>query len=215
MGYSISIEGGDGTGKSTVIAGIEDYLRAVSIDYILTREPGGVRISEAIRDIILDKEYREMDARTEALLFAAARRQHFVQKILPNLEDGKLVIIDRFIDSSIVYQGIARKIGADEVERINDFAILGFRPNLTIVLDIDIDLALRRIASNPNREINKLDLEERKFHQRVRGGYLELISENSGGRFVRVDASGSPEEVLAEVLSIVEKNLLKWYNLVK
>ena len=135
--FVISIEGGEGAGKSTIIEKIADFFSEKHLDFIITREPGGVRISEKIREIILEKTFTEMDTRTEALLFAAARRQHLVEKVLPALELGKIVIFDRFVDSSLVYQGYVRGIGVEEVYDINQFAIEGFLPDLTLYLDVN------------------------------------------------------------------------------
>lgn len=199
----ISIEGGDGAGKSTVIEQIAVYFQNLSLPFIITREPGGVRISEQIRNITLDKNLPEMDVRTEALLFAAARRQHLVEKVKPAVKQGKLVIIDRFVDSSMVYQGYVRGIGIDEVYNMNLFATEGFLPDLTLYLDVDPKIGLDRIAQNPDREINKLDLEGLHFHERVREGYLSLV-ERFPKRIVTIDANQSVEEVTKAVIKEIE-----------
>lgn len=141
----------------------------------MTREPGGIVISEKIREIILHKEHTEMDARTEALLYAAARRQHLVEKVIPALHKGKIVLCDRFVDSSLAYQGYARGLGIQEVLEINQFAITGMMPNLTLFFDILPEKGLARITSNQNREINRLDLEKLDFHQKVYEGYKKII----------------------------------------
>jgi dTMP kinase len=202
----ISIEGGEGAGKSTIIDQIGRFLSKLNIEFIVTREPGGVRISEMIRNIILEKAFTEMDARTEALLFAAARRQHLVEKVIPALESGKIVIFDRFIDSSLVYQGFVRGIGVDEVYQMNQFAVEGFIPDLTLYLDVDPELGLQRIAINPDREINKLDLEGLHFHQKVREGYLKL-ADNYPNRIVAIDANQDLENVLNAVIKEIELHL--------
>ena len=199
----ISIEGGDGAGKSTVIEQIAVYFQDLSLPFIITREPGGVRISEQIRSITLDKNLPEMDVRTEALLFAAARRQHLVEKVKPAVDQGKLVIIDRFVDSSMVYQGYVRGIGVDEVYNMNLFATEGFLPDLTLYLDVDPKVGLDRIAQNPDREINKLDLEGLHFHERVREGYLSLV-ERFPKRIVTIDANQSVEAVTKAVIKEIE-----------
>ncbi|GAB6106340.1 dTMP kinase [Fusibacter bizertensis] len=199
----ISIEGGEGSGKSTVIEKIAEYLELQKRDFIITREPGGVRISEEIRKIALDKKYAEMDARTEALLFTAARRQHLIEKVLPALAQGKIVIFDRFVDSSLVYQGYVRGIGIDEVFLMNQFAIEGFLPDLTLYLDVDPKIGLERIALNPGREINKLDLEGLQFHEKVRNGYLYLLA-NYPERIVKIDANLDLENVLSSVIKEIE-----------
>lgn len=200
---SISIEGGEGAGKSSVLSKISEYLDVRQLDYMITREPGGVRISEKIRDIILNKEYTEMDARTEALLFAAARRQHLVEKVLPALESGKIVIMDRFVDSSIVYQGFVRNIGMDEVYELNTFATEGFLPDLTLYLDVDPAVGINRISQNPDREINKLDLEGMTFHEKVREGY-HILMQQHGKRIVRIDANDTFENVVSAVIKEIE-----------
>ncbi len=195
-GKFISIEGGDGSGKTTILNGLKEILDKKGIDYIITREPGGVPISEDIRNIILDNKNTEMDDRTEALLFAAARRQHLVEKILPALSSGKLVIVDRFIDSSIAYQGHARKIGVDAVRSINEFAIADNYPDRTIYIDIDPLLALNRVKQN-GREENRLDLEKIEFHKLVREGYLNLCE--SEDRMVLIDGSKEVEPLVRDV----------------
>lgn len=207
-GYLITIEGADGTGKSTVIEAVRNYFEKRGIEILTSREPGGVRISEAIRDLLLTSAYTEMDARTEALLFAAARRQHFVEKILPALHENRVIVLDRFLDSSIAYQGYAREIGAEEVENINDFALQGYRPDLTLLLDMDVDEALGRIAANPNREVNKLDREKREFHLKVREGYLRIAASPANRTRIRpVDASRTPEEVARQVICILDEKM--------
>ena len=202
----ISIEGGEGAGKSTIIEKIADFFSEKHLDFIITREPGGVRISEKIRNIILEKTFTEMDPRTEALLFAAARRQHFIEKVLPALNSGKIVIFDRFVDSSLVYQGYVRGIGVEAVYEINQFAIEGFLPDLTLYLDVDPAAGLKRISINPDREINKLDLEGLLFHQKVQEGYLKLY-EAYPERIVKIDANDILENVLNAVIKEIEQRL--------
>ena len=146
MSLFITFEGGEGSGKTSLIKEIEKKLMLiVFFDYILTREPGGIKISESIREILLDKENTMMDPRTEALLFAASRRQHLIEKVIPALNNNKIVLCDRFIDSSLVYQGLARGIGIDEIMNINNFAIEGYMPNFTFLLDIDPIVGMDRI----------------------------------------------------------------------
>lgn len=202
----ISIEGGEGAGKSTVLKGISDYFEKQNLDFLVTREPGGVRISELIRHIILEKTYTEMDARTEALLFAAARRQHLVEKVLPALKAGKIVIFDRFVDSSLVYQGYVRGIGIEAVYEINHFAIEGFLPDLTLYFDVDPRIGMERIESNPDREINKLDLEGIVFHEKVREGYHKLLAMYPN-RMVKIDANQDLDAVLSATIKEVERHI--------
>lgn len=203
MSLFITFEGGEGSGKTSLIKEIEKKINAHSIfDYILTREPGGIKISESIREILLDKENTMMDPRTEALLFAASRRQHLIEKVIPALNNNKIVLCDRFIDSSLVYQGLARGIGIDEIMNINNFAIEGYMPNFTFLLDIDPIVGMDRINKNKNREVNRLDLEKIDFHNKIREGYLQLANKFPN-RIIIIDASKSLEVLSDEVFNII------------
>lgn len=199
----ISIEGGEGSGKSTVIHYIKTFLEERGADVMITREPGGVDISEKIRAVILDCTHTSMDAKTEALLFAAARRQHLVEKVLPAVAEGKWVVFDRFVDSSLVYQGFVRGIGVDEVYQINQFAIESFLPDLTLYLDVEPEVGLKRISNDPNREINRLDRETTAFHKSVREGYLQLLKKYPE-RMVKIDASGALTSVFDQIRREIE-----------
>lgn len=201
----ITLEGGEGSGKTTVANDVIKMLSQVGVDVIYTREPGGSRIAEKIRDLILNPEHTEMDSRTEALLYAAARRQHLVEKIYPALKAGKVVLCDRFIDSSIVYQGHARDIGTEEVYKINEFAINDCLPDLTILLDIKPELGLARIKDNKNREVNRLDLEAMIFHEKVYEGYQKQVEAND--RMHVVDAAQTIEEVCQDVFQLIMEQL--------
>ena len=150
-GLFISFEGGEGAGKSSVITLLTTALIEQGHKVIVTREPGGIPIAEKIREVILDREHTAMDARTEALLYAAARRQHLVEKVIPALEQGYIVICDRFIDSSLAYQGVARGLGIDEIWSINQFAIEHLMPQLTIYMDVTPEIGLARIAATAGR----------------------------------------------------------------
>lgn len=207
MGYKriLSIEGGDGSGKSLLIAKLRAYLFARDVDFMVTREPGGVQISESIREILLDQDNTEMDARTEALLFAAARRQHLVEKVIPAMQEGKFVIFDRYVDSSVVYQGYVRGIGMDAVYDMNLFATQGFLPGLTLVLDVDPEVGRQRIDAN-NRVEDRLDKETIEFHRKVREGYLFLAMQNPE-RIRVIDANAAPEIVFSRALEHVERFL--------
>ncbi|MGE0978309.1 dTMP kinase [Bacillus thuringiensis] len=200
-GTFITFEGPDGSGKTTIINMVAKQLK----NALLTREPGGIDISEQIRSVILAKENTIMDPRTEALLYAASRSQHLIEKVKPALENGKVVLCDRFIDSSLAYQGYARDLGIDEVLKINQFAIEGLMPELTIYFDIEPEVGIQRINKNKGREINRLDLEDLKFHQKVRDGY-HLLIERFPNRIVRIDASRTIEEVFQQTLQLVKKN---------
>ncbi|TFJ93022.1 dTMP kinase [Lentibacillus salicampi] len=175
-GYFITFEGGEGSGKSSILKSTEKKLADLGYHVLATREPGGIEIAEKIRDVILDPEHTAMDARTEALLLAAARRQHLTEKILPALEEGKIVLCDRFVDSSLAYQGFARKLGIDEVFSVNQFAIQDMMPDRTLFFDIEPEKGLARIAANKNRERNRLDLENIRFHEQVYEAYQLLVS---------------------------------------
>ena len=199
-GIFITFEGPDGSGKSTIIRKVEKYLALNDIEYISTREPGGIDIAEQIREVILNKNNTAMDARTEALLYAASRRQHLAERVIPALKDGKIVICDRFIDSSLAYQGYARGIGMDEVMKVNEFAIDEYMPNLTFYLDIEPELGLERISKSISREVNRLDLEKIDFHNKVREGYLILLKKYPN-RIVKIDASQDIEGVFRDIKS--------------
>ncbi|AKG75168.1 dTMP kinase [Salinicoccus halodurans] len=203
MGHFITFEGPEGSGKTTVISKVHEQL-AKTYDTMATREPGGIAISESIRKILL-AEGNDMDPRTEALLFAAARRQHLIEKVLPALETGRVVLCDRFVDSSIAYQGFARGIGTEEVMNINRFAIEDHMPDLTIYLKLDPAVGLHRIESN-KRDHNRLDTEKISFHKDVVLGYNEL-SENYPNRIKIVDADQSPEKVTRDVMKIINQYL--------
>lgn len=202
----ITVEGGEGSGKSTILKKVFEKLKNNNIDVILSREPGGVEISEQIRNVIVDVKNNAMDKRTEALLYAASRRQHLIEKVIPSLNSGKIVLLDRFIDSSLAYQGYARKIGIEEILKINQFAIDGYMPDLTIFFDLDPKIGLERINKNSKREINRFDLERMEFHKKVREGYY-LLLEKYPERIVKIDASKSIEEVTNDVYSLIEDKL--------
>jgi len=201
----ITLEGGEGSGKSTILDMIREFLEGYDIDFMVTREPGGVPIAEKIRDVILDVNHTEMDARTEALLYAAARRQHLIEKVMPALDEGKVVIFDRFVDSSLVYQGYCRGIGIDEVYQLNLFATEGFTPDVTLYLDVEPEIGLERVNTG-DREVNRLDLENMAFHEKVREGYL-MLAEQSPNRYRMIDANKSLEEVYAQVLNVLKSTL--------
>ena len=171
-GVFITFEGGEGSGKTTIANMIQKTLAQEGYHVVLTREPGGVEIAEKIRDIIHDVKYINMDRKTEALLYAASRRQHLVEKVIPALENDAIVICDRFVDSSMVYQGIARGIGIDEVYQMNLFATENILPKRTIFFDIQPEDGLKRVYANKDREVNRLDLENIDFHRKVYQGYL-------------------------------------------
>ena len=204
----ITFEGGEGAGKSTAIKRIVEKLTSEGYEIVLTREPGGTPIAEEIRNVILDKKNTAMDPRTEALLYAASRRQHLVEKVIPALKEGKLVLCDRFLDSSLAYQGGARGIGIDTVYNMNLFATEGMLPDLTILFDIKPEEGLARIAANSQREVNRLDVEKLAFHNKVRDSFHEL-AKMFPERFVIVDASKGPDEVFEDAYKAIEDRLKK------
>ena len=189
-GYFISFEGGDGSGKSTQIQILREFLEERGYDVILTREPGGTPISEKIRSIILDKANSEMDDMTEALLYAAARAQLVSQIIRPALEEGKVVICDRFVDSSMAYQAYARGLG-DSVKTINAFAVGDCMPDLTILLKVNTQVGSSRIG---NRERDRIELASSDFHKKVYEGYLQL-EKLYPERIVGIDAADTIENI--------------------
>ena len=207
-GLFITLEGGEGAGKTTIANAVIDKLSTLGIETLYTREPGGIKIAEKIREVIVDRDHTEMDCRTEAVLYAAARRQHLVEKVKPAMEEGRIVLCDRFVDSSIVYQGYARGIGMDEVREINQFAIEGFMPDLTIFFDIKPEIGLARIAANDSREVNRLDLEGLAFHELVYEGYKKQAKMNPE-RIVSVDATKSVEALTDEVCALILSKLNK------
>ncbi|WP_368658261.1 dTMP kinase [Metabacillus halosaccharovorans] len=203
-GKFITFEGPEGAGKTSVLELLMTELSGTEMEMIFTREPGGIHISEKIREVILNKEHTEMDSRTEALLYAAARRQHLVERVVPAIESGKIVFCDRFIDSSLAYQGYARGLGIEEVLSINEFAINGLMPDLTFYFKIDPKVGLQRISKSSEREKNRLDLEELSFHQKVQKGYEKVIA-MFPERIVVIDAEKSLEEVVGEVKNKLKK----------
>lgn len=201
-GKFITFEGPEGSGKSTVIVAVKDFLEKEGYSILTTREPGGIKIAEDIRSIILDKENTEMDAHAEALLFAASRSQHYNEKIKPALEADKIILCDRFIDSSLAYQGHARGLGIDNVYDINKFAIGNNLPELTIFIDVPPELGLKRVFSN-TRKVDRLDLETLEFHELVYEGYM-LIAKKYDNRFKIVDGTNPVEQVVKDTLKIIK-----------
>lgn len=194
-GKFVTIEGPDGAGKTSVVQALVEKLAAEGIhDILVTREPGGSKIAEQIRQVILDVDNTEMDARTEALLFAAARRQHLIEKVLPALEAGRLVLCDRFVDSSMAYQGVARNIPTELIWDINQFAIENQLPDLTLLIDVPAEVGLERIyQAKGQRQFDRLDQEDIAFHNLVRDAFLSFEQEHE--RIVLIDGTQSIEAV--------------------
>lgn len=203
-GMFISVEGSDGSGKSTQIELLKEYLESKNIKVVITREPGGTPISEKIREIILDNGNREMTAMTEALLYAASRAQHVAQVIKPALAEGKTVICDRFIDSSIAYQGYGRGLGTC-VRRINEYAIEGCMPDVTFLMQIEPDASSGRIA---NKAKDRLEQEAQQFHEAVYNGYLEMLKDQPD-RIIGINARRGVEEIHADIKAHLDRLLSK------
>ncbi|MCF6464348.1 dTMP kinase [Clostridium sp. Cult2] len=201
----ITLEGPDGSGKSTIMEKIVTYFINNNMDFISTREPGGTEISEKIRNIILDKNNKNMAPETEALLYAASRGQHVHEKILPALKEGKIVLCERFILSSLAYQGVGRKLGIEEVKMINDFAIKGIRPNLTLFFYVDPVTTLNRKTEQKGGD--RLEREGIDFHKEVYEGYMKLIKMYPENIQI-IDATKSIEEVFKQSIYYIE-NILK------
>ena len=201
-GYFITFEGPDGSGKTTVCNAVYQRLKDMGYDVVHTREPGGIEIAEKIRDIILDPQNVMMDAKTESLLYAASRRQHLVEKVIPSIEDGKVVICERFVDSSLAYQGYGRELGFDEVLSINKFAIGDYFPDMTVYLDVDEKTGLERIKDRAFKD--RLDQESIDFHHRVNEGYQKVIDVFKD-RISIVDASKPLDSVIEDALSRVKE----------
>ena len=204
----ITLEGPEGSGKTTAVEAAVKALEEKGYQIVRTREPGGTPIAEQIREVILDKRNTSMDPRTEALLYAASRRQHLVEKVWPALKEGKIVICDRYLDSSLAYQGGARGLGVDNVLNVNLFATENTFPDLTLLFDIKPEEGLKRIAANASREVNRLDLEKLEFHNKVRETFLSL-AKRYPERFVIIDASKSREEVAKATLDAILNKLCK------
>ncbi len=205
-GFFITVEGGEGAGKTSAIDAILEQVKARGYDVLSTREPGGIPIAEQIRSVVLDRNNTAMDPRTEALLYAAARRQHLAEKVIPALEAGKVVVCDRFIDSSLAYQGYARELGMDEVFAINRFAIGDWMPDLTVFMDVRPEIGLARIRADQRREVNRLDLESMTFHNKVREGYLQVLR-RFPERILRVDAERELDQVLEDIGQMLNQKL--------
>lgn len=200
----ISFEGGEGSGKTTLIKALEKRFKEAGQSVLTTREPGGVPVAEKIRHILLDRTKDHMDPMTEAILFAASRRQHLVEKVLPALEEGKIVLMDRYVDSSVVYQGYARGLGMERIAKLNEYATSGMMPSLTFYLDLDPEVGMKRIQTN-KRDQNRLDLESMDFHHKIRQGY-QLLCEGEE-RIHCVDANQSMEALLEEVWKVIQEKL--------
>lgn len=201
-GKFITFEGCEGVGKSRQIKFLEEYLIKNGIQYYLTREPGGTPVSEQIRSVILDGKNTTMTDECEALLYAAARVQLLKENVKPRLEKGELVLCDRYIDSSLAYQGYARGLGVDFVEKINDYAIKNFMPDYTVFLKLPPEVAFKRKGGVDKND--RLELSGIEFHNKVYQGYLDL-AKRYPERFIVIDASGEKEETHAKIISALKE----------
>lgn len=197
----ITFEGPDGSGKSTIIQKVYDYLIENNYDVIKTREPGGSPIAEKIRNLILDTENTKMGYRTEALLYAASRAQHVEETILPALNENKIVLCDRFLISSLAYQGVGRDLGIENVRKINEFAINGVFPDFVLFFDVDPITTLKRKSSLDTAD--RLEKEGNNFHERVYNGYKEIL--NSEKNIEIIDATQSVEDVFNQCIKVLKR----------
>ena len=201
----ITFEGGEGSGKTSIIKLVEAELIKLNHQVLVTREPGGSLVAEQIRKIILDSKNISMTAETEALLFAASRTQHLEEIVLPALKDGKIVLCDRYVDSSLAYQAYARDLGFDFVLKANNYAIKNL-PDITFYLDVEPELGLKRISVRNN--LNRLDKEKLSFHKKVREGYHEVMKMYPE-RVVKIDANGTIDEMLQDIMKVLGEKLWK------
>lgn len=205
-GMFVTLEGGEGSGKTTLIQLLKAFLESLGYTVMATREPGGVDVSEQIREVILSNN---MDAMTEALLFASARREHLVRKVIPALERGEIVLCDRFIHSSLVYQGVLGGLGVDTVASINEVAIGSYMPDFTLFLDIKPEDGLQRISANAEREVNRWDEESLEFHNSIRAGYQSMVSLFPEHNIKTIDASGNEAQVFEEAKKVFQSHFTK------
>ena len=205
LGKFITIEGPDGAGKSSVVQQLGAYLQAAGHEVLVTREPGGNVIAEQIRHVILDVANTAMDARTEALLYAAGRRQHLVENIVPALQAGKIVICDRFVDSSLAYQGMARNIPTDLIWEINQFAVENYLPELTLLIDVPAEVGIARIhAARTQRQFDRLDQESLEFHTKVRDAFL-AFQQQAPERIQLIDGTQPLAQVVAACIQVLKE----------
>jgi dTMP kinase len=201
-GVFVAFEGGDGAGKSTQVRLLGDALSAQGREVVRTREPGGTPAAEAMRHVVLTPEFAGLDPRAEALLYAASRAEHVARLVQPALDRGAVVITDRYIDSSIAYQGVGRGLGPDVVGEINLWATRSLLPDLTVLLDVDAGQGLARLDSSPDR----LEAEPEEFHATVRSAFLSL-AQGDPSRYLVLSASGEREDIAAQVLDRVQSML--------
>lgn len=204
-GVLITFEGVEGSGKSTQAQRLHDWLRSRGLSCVLSREPGGTRIGDRIRDILLDPDNGAMDSRTELLLYLASRNQHVHELVLPALQAGGVVVLDRYADSSIAYQGFGRGLGERLVARLNKFATAGIKPQLTLLVDVPVSLGQNRKAAT---QLDRLEQERVEFHERVRAGYLRL-ARRAAGRWRVLDGRRPADEIENEIRGLVTELLTR------
>jgi dTMP kinase len=204
-GYLISFEGGEGAGKTLQTKRLRDKLTHAGFDVVIVREPGGTVISEQIRDVVLSAKNVGIAYTSEVLLFQAARAQLYRELVLPSLKAGKVVLMDRTRDSSVVYQGIVRDFGVELIEQLNDISTNNTYPDFTLLLDVPVEIGLKRRGES--EKMDRLDMEDQSFHEKVRQAYLQLAKENKGNRWITVDASGDIEEIANTIWNIVESKI--------
>jgi dTMP kinase len=203
-GYFISIEGPDGAGKSTQALKLVKYFKDKGYQTVLTREPGGTNVGEQIRQILLDPDNKQMDFKTEVLLYAASRAQLLKEVIIPSLNEGKIVICDRFVDSSIAYQGYGRDINLEMVIKVNQMVVQDYLPDLTILLKLPVEIGHSRIRAN-NKVLDRMEKEKMDFHRKVLAGFDKLALTDK--RYKVVAADRKEEEVFQDIIKVVEKML--------
>ena len=209
-GLFLTLEGVDGCGKSTQLSFLAEYLSGLGFDVLLTREPGGCRISEQVRSILLEPENKEMSAETEMLLYAAARTQHIDETILPALEQGKIVLCDRYLDSSIAYQGYARGLGVERVLEANRYAVERCLPDATFLFLLEVGSSFARIKSG-RTGTDRLEQEGRSFFDKVDEGFRALADEEA--RILVIDASKGVNAVSQELAGKVDEVFKKWQSI--
>lgn len=209
MELFITFEGPEGSGKTTHTELLSDYLTDRGYDVDLTREPGGTSLGEQIRELLLDPDHQNMDARSELFLYQAARSQHVTERIRPSLQNGNIVICDRFTDASLVYQGLGRDIGFDDVKDLNDLSTGGLQPDLTFILDVSVDRGLEEARDSSRTRWNtsrgdRIEQEDNDFHERVRSGYQEL-AEQFPDRCVLLSREAPIEDVQTTIRNRVDE----------
>lgn len=214
-GFFVTFEGGEGCGKSTQIKLLKDYLEKQRFQFIVSREPGGTTVCEEIRKILLNSK-GSITSKTELLLFSSARAQHVAEVIKPNLEKGKIVVLDRFYDSTYAYQGYAGNLDLKDIKKITEFAIDGCEPDLTFIFDLKYEDGLKRKGEDEKlKQLDRIESKGKKYHDKVRAGYLQIAKENPS-RVVVIDASKTKEEIFEEVKdTLLERFSLKIYNMKK